>query len=178
MINGSVIRNTTSPELKRMLRKINDRSKLFKTWGTVVLNKARRNARAKGGRKLWRTIADMTRLTSVSNDGAVVECLSYIGAHKEFGGPIRAKNKAALTIPIHELARGRTSRELALDLGVKLFVPKNTNVLGYSDNGTFVGLYALRTRTASQRPDPWWVGTDWALQKGIEEARWHIEKGH
>jgi len=177
MLNGTV-HNAASGELTRLMLRIKDTTKLFKTWGMVVLNKAKGNARAKGGRRLWRTIADQTRLTEVGPAGATIECLSYIGTHKELGGPIRVKDKSALTIPIHEMARGKTSRELALDLGVRLFAPKGKSVLGYSVDGNFVALFALRKSTAPQRPDPWWVDADWALQKGLEEARWHIEKGH
>lgn len=177
MLNGKVVLNTASKELNSRLRRINDKLKFFKTWGTVVLNKAKSNARAKGGRRLWKRIADATHLTSVSGTGAVIECFDYIGAHKETGGPIRAKNKKALTIPIHEMARGKTARELELD-GLDLFRPKGKDVLGISLDGMFVALFALRKSTRSQRPDQWWPDGDWALQKGLEEAEWHIGKGN
>lgn len=180
MFNGHV-EDTTSPELRRLMRKINNLLPFFKTWGTVVLNQAKANARAKKGRRFWRTIADLTRLTSVSNSGATVECLSYIGAHKEFGGPIKARNGKYLTIPIHDLARGKTVAEVEAD-GVHLFRLPGTRTLGRDvgtgENRDYEPIFALVEETKPQRPDPWWVKPAWALEKGVEEARWHIEKGH
>ena len=180
MLTGTV-QNAASPELKRLLRRLNDRLKFFKTWGTAVYEKARANARAKRGRRLWRTIADLTRLVRVSNSGAAVECLSYIGAHKEFGGPIKAKNGRYLTIPIHKLAKGRTVGELEAE-GMDIFRLPGTKTLGRGvgkgKHQKYEPLFALCERTRPQRPDPWWVSAEWALEKGVEEAKWHIEKGH
>ena len=99
-LEGSELRRT----LGKLMDQLQNKLPLFKTWGRAVELKAKTNARAKGGRRIWRNIAGATRLHSITRDGAVVECYDPIGTHKEFGGPIRAKNAKALTIPISALA--------------------------------------------------------------------------
>ena len=90
--------------LGKLMDKLQNKLPLFKTWGRAVELEAKKNARAYGGRRIWRNIAGATRLHSITRDGAVVECYDPIGTHKERGGPIRAKNAKALTIPISALA--------------------------------------------------------------------------
>ena len=114
--------------------------------------------------------------------GAVIECLSYIGAHKEHGGPIRVKNKSYLTIPISELAYGKTAEEVEMN-GIELFRPgppgAKKNLLAYADeNGNLVPVFALCKQTRPQRADKWWPEDYWVLEQGIREAKWHIERGH
>jgi len=162
--------------LNLLLVQLKEPIKLYKTWGTRVRNKAQANARAKGGRRLWKRIADSVVLAAVSNSGARVMCLSYIGAHKETGGPIAARNRRFLTIPVHPDSKNRTVSEMKLD-GVKLF--RVGRALGRSDKrGNFVALYALCKRTRAQRADTWWPSESWALMVGQEEALWHLERGH
>lgn len=182
MIFGSITTNLASARLRVLMLRLSDTLPLFQSWSTVVVNKARSNARAKGGRRLWRQIADYTRVTSCSQRGATIECLSYIGAHKEFGGPIQAKNKMALTIPIHRMAYGKTAAELEMS-GIKLFRPGSPamkkNILATTDeNGNLIPVFALCRRTRPQRADKWWPEKRWVLDQGIREAKWHIEKGH
>ena len=168
MIFGSITTNLASARLRVLMLRLSDTLPLFRSWSTVVVNKARSNARAKGGRRLWRQIADYTRVTSCSQRGATIECLSYIGAHKEFGGPIQAKNKMALTIPIHRMAYGQKASELEMS-GIKLFRPGSP---------AMIPVFALCRRTRPQRADKWWPEKRWVLDQGIREAKRHIEKGH
>lgn len=182
MIIGSITNALASARLRVLMLRLSDTLPLFKTWSTVVVNKARSNARAKGGRRLWRQIADYTRVTACSQRGATIECLSYIGVHKEFGGPIQAKNKAALTIPIHRMAYGQTAAELEMS-GIRLFRPGSPgmkkNLLVTADgNGNLIPVFALCRRTRPQRADKWWPENRWVLDQGIREAKWHLEKGH
>ena len=182
MIFGSITTNLASARLRVLMLRLNDTLPLFRTWSTVVVNRARNNARAKGGRKLWGQIAGFTKVTACSQRGAVIECLSYIGAHKEHGGPIQVKNKSALTIPIHQMARGRTAEEVEMS-GITLFRPGSPamrrNILAtVDDSGNLIPVFALCRRTRSQRADKWWPEQRWVLDQGIREAKWHIERGH
>lgn len=170
-ITGKVDAAATCAKLNFLLLLMRRPEKFFKAWGTVVAREARRNARNKGGKKLWKSIADSVVLRSVWTGGAVVECMSYIGTHKELGGPIEAKNKEALTIPIHLMAEGKTVSEMKLE-GYDIFRPRGSNVLctklGKQENT--ISLYALCKRTKSQEPDPWWPDDQWALRAGEKEA--------
>ena len=60
--------------LGKLLDKIQNKLPLFTTWGRAVELEAKTNARAYGGRRIWRNIAGATRLHSITRDGAVVEC--------------------------------------------------------------------------------------------------------
>lgn len=182
MIIAQIKSATASARLWGLMLRIRNTLPLFKTWSTVVVNRARSNARAKGGRRLWKQIADYTKVTKCSQRGAVIECLSYIGAHKEHGGPIRVKNKSCLTIPISEIAYGKTAEEVEMN-GIELFRPgppgAKRNVLACADeNGNIVPVFALCRQTRPQRADKWWPEHYWVLEQGIREAKWHIERGH
>ena len=182
MIIGRITTATASAHLRMLMLRLNDTLPLFRTWSTAVVNKARSNARAKGGRKFWGLIAGFTKVTSCSQRGATIECLSYIGAHKEFGGPIQAKNKMALTIPIHRMAYGQKASEVEMS-GITLFRPGSPamrrNILAtVDDSGNLIPVFALCRRTRSQRADKWWPEQRWVLDQGIREAKRHIERGH
>ena len=101
-----------SARLWSLMLRIRDPSKLHKFWGIRVMNQARANARAKGGRRLWKQIADAVVLRDVSLRGADIRGVGLfgrIGMHKEKGGPIRIKEKNWLTIPIDPSAYGKTA---------------------------------------------------------------------
>lgn len=182
MIIAQIKSATASARLWGLMLRIRNTLPLFKTWSTVVVKRARSNARSKGGRRLWRQIADYTKVSRCSQRGAVIECLSCIGAHKEHGGPIRVKNKSWLTIPISELAYGKTAAEVEMN-GIDLFRPgppgAKKNILAYADeNGNLIPVFALCRQTRPQRADKWWPEPRWVLEQGIREAKWHIERGH
>lgn len=164
--------------LGKLMEKLRDRLPLFKTWGRAVEIKAKSNARAYGGRHIWRDIAGATRLHSITRDGAVVECYDPIGGHKEHGGPIRAKNASALTIPIADIARGRRVSELRAR-GIDVFRPKGSKVLGRNvgkgKSKVFEPLYALCKHTAPQRKFPWWPDRGFVLSTGVQHAQRHLQ---
>ena len=178
MIIATIERALVDAQLSLYITRLKDVSKLFKTWSLLVVNKAKANARAKGGRRLWRSIADYTKITRCTADGAVIECLTPIGAHKERGGPIKAKNGRYLTIPINDLARGKTVTELNAD-GIAVFRWPGTKTLGYvpAKSKTYVPLYALCEVTRPQKADKWWPSSLWVLKQGLKEAQWHVGKG-
>lgn len=164
-------------QLSRLVSAVENKLPLFKTWAAKVVRQARRNAlkRSKGGR-FWKSIADLTRIASVSLSGATIVCDHFAGAHKETGGPIRPKNGSALTIPIHRMAMGKRVGELRL-AGVEIFRLPGTRVLGYvpGKKGQFVGLYVL-SKGVTQQPEPWWPTAAETIDMGVEEATWHIKK--
>ena len=163
-----------SARLWALMLRIRDPSKLYKTWGVRVMNQARANARAKGGRRLWKQIADAVVLRNVSQRGADIRGVGLfgrIGMHKEKGGPIRVREKNWLTIPIDPAAYGKTAAEYSLETGVRLFRPGRKKILAYAQDGTLVPVFALCKATASQRADKWLPEHNWVLHAGIEEAK-------
>lgn len=164
--------------LGKLMDKLTNKLPLYKTWGRAVELKAKANARGYGGRRIWRNIAGATRLHSITRDGAVVECYDPIGTHKERGGPIRARNAKALTIPLAELARGRRVAELEAR-GISVFRLPKSNVLGRNVGRgkakTFEPLYALCKSTKPQRKFPWWPDQPFVLQTGISHAQKHLK---
>lgn len=152
-------------------------------WGNAVAKEGRETARAKGGRRFWREIAAATRVGTVAPDTVSVANYHVAGAQKQYGGPIVAKNAKALTIPIAPEAEGKRASEFEGG-GRNLFVipsksgdPDSRGVLGYSTpDGTFHGLFALRTRTRPQAPDPWFPSPARIGQIGLAEARRILQK--
>ena len=171
-----------SVRLWALMLRIRDPAKLYKFWGVRVMNQARANARAKGGRRLWKQIADAVVLQSVSQRGADIRGVGLfgrIGMHKERGGPISIREKSYLTIPIDPGAYGKTAAEYAMDTGVRLFRPgrkgRPGRMLAYEKDGALVPVFALCKETAPQRRDRWLPEKDWVLRVGIEEAKRLIE---
>ena len=173
-LEGSELRRT----LGKLMDQLQNKLPLFKTWGRAVELKAKTNARNYGGRRIWRNIAGATRLHSITRDGAVVECYDPIGTHKEFGGPIRAKNAKALTIPISALARDHRVGELQAR-GIDVFRLPKHNILGRNvgkgKNQVFEPLYAICQRTKPQRKFPWWPDDPFVLSTGVQHAQKHLK---
>ena len=128
MIIAVLKKSLAEAELRRLTARLKNTLPFYKTWSTVVVNKARSNARSKGGKTLWKRIEKATQIRSCNASGARIECFSYIGAHKEQGGPIAVKNKKFLTIPLVDYAKGKTVEYLQLS-GIKLFRPGDKKVL-------------------------------------------------
>ena len=83
MVIAVLKKSLAEAELRRLVRRLNNTLPFYKTWSTVVVNKARSNARSKGGKTLWKRIEKATQVSSCNTAGAKIECFSYIGAHKE-----------------------------------------------------------------------------------------------
>ena len=168
----------SSARLWTLMLRIRDPAKLYKFWGVRVMNQTRANARAKGGRRLWKQIADAVVLRNVSQRGAEIRgegLFGRIGMHKQTGGPIRVREKNFLTIPIDPAAYGKTAKEYSLDTGVRLFRPgggeNKKHVLAYARDGRLVPVFALCRETAPQRAVRWLPEKNWVLRTGIEEAK-------
>lgn len=161
-------------ELGRIVGKLEHPRKFFASWGNAVVRIAKRRARAKSkGGGFWLDIADHTRVESVSDERAVVVNDHFAAFHKEFGGEIRPKNAKVLTVPITPEAKGKRAAEFEVG-GRELFTvpgrsPDTTGILGYSDDGEFKPLFALRTRVR-QDPEPWWPTDEQILRAGVNEA--------
>ena len=160
------------------------RMKFLLQWGGDIRRQAILNARAKGGRKLWRDIARSVNLKTVSADSVEVGADHRAAAQKQFGGPIKAKGKAAggsdyLTIPVAPEAEEHSASDFALPTAMHpeghgdhaLFVFPNSNLLGYAEDGGFHPLFCLVTQTKPQKADPWWPDSAFIEQRGTERAK-------
>jgi hypothetical protein len=161
--------------LGKIIRALKHPRPFFKAWANKVARKAGSNARShsKGG-SFWPSIADQVKITEVSDSRAVVACLHFAAAQKEYGGTIRARKAGALTIPISAEARGKRASEFVRG-GRRLFVPKGKDVLGYSDGKNFRALFVLR-KSVTQDPEPWWPTEADAAKFGLEEGYHYLKK--
>ena len=75
MIIAKVLNAAASVRLWLLMQRVRDPAKVYKIWGIKVVEKLRSNARANGGRKLWKQIADSVRLDNVSQRGADVDAV-------------------------------------------------------------------------------------------------------
>lgn len=175
MINVRIDGAAVSEEFDALVVKLRNKAPLFKTWAQATAKLAKRNARAhsKGGR-FWLAIADSVKIDSVDDSGASLTCHHFAGKHKHEGGTIRPKNKKCLTIPVSPEAVGKTAAEFALG-GTPLFKPKGMDVIGYSVDGVFKSMFALRT-SAVQDPEPWWPSPSDVSDIGLEEAQFWLDK--
>lgn len=174
MLKVTIQDNGVSQRLKVAGKALANKVEFFDFWSERVVQEAQDNALAKGGTTFWKSVSAATSVASVTDAGALIVCKHVAGAQKQFGGPIRIKNKKALTIPINALARGKVADDFEAG-GTKLFTPKGTNVLGFSEGDLFVGLYVLVKATKSQRPDPWFPSPERIAQIGNEEAEYLVK---
>ncbi len=168
---------STAAALSGLMEKLADPGPFHRTWAAAVANDARISARGKGGRRFWRDQIAGTIEVEYLDDGALVFTESAVAAHKEYGGPIKAKYQQSLTVPFAQAARGKSVKQMEAAKGKKIFrirSKKGNAVLGYSrkkgKKTEFVGLYALVKETRPQRPDPWWPTADQVLERGVEHA--------
>ena len=150
----------------------------FQAFGTMVKREAQQAARAKGGRRFWLQIADRTRVAEFDAGHVTVVNDHVAAAQKQFGGPIQARNRKYLTIPVNPIARGRRASEFTQELHV-LRTARGATLLGYDEGEGearhFVALYALAKRTRPQRPDPFWPSTERAKELALEAATLALE---
>lgn len=96
-----------------------------------------------------------------------------------YGGEVRRREKRALTIPLHAMAKGKRVRQLESELGTDIFRLKSRRgrtlpadsrgVLAAKINGRIVKLYALRTRVKIPR-DPEALPSAESLRPALEET--------
>ena len=183
----AIVTDTFTPKVGRwalMLRSSQTRQRFLMRWGATIRKRAMENARAKGGRRMWRDIARSVNIKAVDANSVDVSASHVAAAQKQFGGKIRARGKAAggsdfLTIPVAPEAEGQYAGKFALPTARHpdgtgshaLFVFPNSNLLGYMDEGSFHALFALVRETKRQRPDPWWPESDYIEEQGIQQAQ-------
>lgn len=183
----AIIQDTFSPKIGRwaiLLKSPQQRQGFLMRWGATIRRQAILNALGKGGRKLWRDIARSVNVRAVSADAVEVGSDHVAAAQKQFGGPIKAKGKAAggsdyLTIPVAPEAEEQSASAFALPTamhpeghgGHALFVFPNSNLLGYAEDGGFHPLFALVKQTKPQRAEPWWPESAFIEDRGVEEAK-------
>ncbi len=126
--------------------------KLMKLIVNGSVNLARTHARSHQG-KTWREIANATNCVMLTEFSARIHCSHVAAAQRHFGGVIRARKKACLTIPIAEEARGRSVEDFTNLVRVG-------NALGFKNSDTFFPLFALCKQTRAQQPTPWWPTDD------------------
>lgn len=164
-------------ELAKIARGIVPLSRLHRLWGQRVANQARRNARAKGGRRFWRQVARATHLREVSEASATVANEHVAGAQKQFGGTIRPVKGKYLTIPISDEARGKRVAEFVQG-GRKVFAftsTKGNRLLAYMEGEQMNLLYVLKTEV-TQAAEPWFPDDAEIAGMGLDEGRRLLNK--
>ena len=175
-MRARITEDTVTPELRQLIKQLTNKQAFFGEWASKVARLARNNAVKKGsGGGFWEIdIAGSVRVFSVSNDGATVYTDDQKAVHKQFGGIIRAKKAKALTIPIAPEAKGKRVSELSGgDRTLLRIGDEGHGILGYSRDGKFHALYALRT-SVTQKAEPWWP-TDRKVENiGVKTAEKHF----
>lgn len=165
----------TSAYLRHLIASLRNKGAFFKVWAhkTSLMAKTSARSHSKGGR-FWLSIANLTKVTSANDSGAVVSCLHFAGAQKEFGGTIKAKNAKFLTIPIAPEAKGKRAGEF-----------ENTFVMGgiifqgiehgKKKDGGLKALFVLK-KSVTQDAEPWWPKSGPVLAEGLKLAGQQLER--
>ena len=169
MLNFTFDTDEAERLLSTKLKSLSSPERFCLIWAKLAADEARRNARAKGGKHFWVGLAQQIKTGRVPGGGEIrVEHVA--AAQKEYGGPIRARNKRCLTIPIHELAYGRRVSEQTEEL-FSITSKAGNRILGFDDGEKFVGLYAA---TKPQRPDPFMPTPERMLEIGEKELEYEL----
>ncbi len=169
MFTASIARDELTPRMVLLAARFGPAGtfRFLLNWGNQTATKSKRNARAKGGRKFWRAIAQSIRVSEASASSIQVAAYHVAAAMKQFGGDISApgrgpgsKNAEALSIPISAESEGTAPSEWS---GKDLFVLPGkgafAGILGYSDgtgaDRTFHALFLLR-KAVTMKADKWW----------------------
>lgn len=115
-----------------------------------------------GGRRthFWRQVSDSVNSPQI--EGATRVRISITDprfAQKVFGGPIRAKNADALTIPVDRAAYGRTAAVFQQETGIQLFLLRKkggglSNLLAGFPSSKHFRVYYVLVREVDQAKDP------------------------
>lgn len=154
------------------------RRQLFRFIGSYVSRLAKDNARAKGGRKFWKQIANSVRMEAY-DEGAVIGATHYAASHKHAGGAIAAPGKGPmsrkrefLTIPITDKAKGRNANDFTNTFIANSKAGNPIIFKKLSDGGIFP-LFVLK-KSVFQKAYPWFPepgepATDAAIRRGAEQ---------
>lgn len=166
---------------RRLIDELANPRKIYAKWSGKVRERAQKNAlsHSKGG-DFWPSIAAAV-FTSVSDKGAEIFCTHVAGRIKHEGGTVSApgrgpgaKGAQALTIPIHEAAKGKSAGELRGE-GYDIFRPKGTNILATEKDGELIPLYAL-VKSVKLPPEPWWPDDTFVMETGRKEVERTLRK--
>jgi len=180
----SVSLPSADPLFRILSSQVRDKAEFVKLWAADAAREARENCRAKPGRRWWRELARSIQVAQAGEREWTVSSAKAGANLQQFGGEVRPVRARALTIPIAEEARGKRAMEFERP-GRPLFVPKGTNVLGYSRRtgrgknaaSVFVPLYALRA--SAQVPASPWFPSDRRLRAlAVEAMRWLWNREH
>jgi hypothetical protein len=128
-----------------------------------------------GGKRghFWLQIAQSVQNPTVSGDAlsASVDINDPRIAQKVFGGPIKAKNVDALTIPQTPDAYGRSAATFEQETGLKLFLVKTAHGVGLAVSAENSGITVeyILTPSVIQDKDPDALPRTELLQAAIEQ---------
>jgi hypothetical protein len=164
MLRFSVSRNDI-PKIAAALVSAEARRDLHGKIANEVEVTAKANARAQGGKYFWGQIAQGVQGKS-DETAAVIQAQHVASAQKQFGGPIRAKNKRCLTIPISAAAIYKTVDDFTDIFRYKS--EKGDTILAVKNGDSIQNLFVLKTKTKPQRAFPWFPNPDSDL--GLDAA--------
>lgn len=171
------------------------KSRVLSQTGSILAEKARANARAKGGKSFWGRIADSV-LHKVDGQSVVVGSSDHIGAFKHDGGPISAPGKGVgakkparkyLSIPLK--ACPKTKRDTGawakgilklVTMRGKTFLGRMVKAGGTISRGKnkgqprkkFEALFILK-KSVTHKAAPWWPSTtdaEAAIAKAVKRV--------
>ena len=163
-----VVRPISTPDFKPLFQSL--RTVFQKNLSTALTEEFQKNARAKGGRSLWKDIADGLKPATTGN-AAQVTSLHPAASIRQWGGIIRAKNKPWLTIPTGSEAKGKTASQMRGQGWLIFRIPGKDGgyLLGTrGKGGKAVLLFTLRKQV--QHPADPWMPNDQQIFRTIDSV--------
>lgn len=165
-----------------LVKRASDIAPVMKVWGKMTERETKRSAKAKGGKRFWREVADAVHLEAITSTGFIVNISHVAARQKEFGGIIRPVKAKALAFAVPKAraeVNGMRPGEYAQRMGKALFRPKGTRILAVSDPAASRGfrpIFVLSSK-AEQDPDPFLPTPEWLGETGVEIAGKFIDEG-
>ena len=159
-------------EIRNKLAGLDQPLNALKTWAVAARDRARDNARAKGGRSFWKREVAGSVQADVMGDHAEVYSTSRPGAFKETGGTIRPKNGKMLAVPTRDNPRPQKwPREYAEGELFLLKTPQRAMLARKAGRGgkDIKIMFVLLARV-KQQPDPWWLTAPQVVSLGLREV--------
>ena len=166
-------------DLQKNIRNLSNPVPFFNSANTGLVNRARLNARNKGGRSFWEKIGDS--VTSEQGEKVLrVKSEMPEAIHAEYGGVIRARFRSMLTIPVHGDAKREDAEFFKLKYGKKFYIiriegtkdSKGKALLvvqtGRGKAAKIKPIFVLKRETKVQKPRPWWL-TDAQIDKVLND---------
>ena len=160
-------------DLQKNIRNLSNPVPFFNSANTGLVNRARLNARKKGGRGFWAKIGNS--VTSEQGENVLrVKSEMPEAIHAEYGGVIRARFRAMLTIPVHGDAKRKDAEFFKLKYGEKFFLLRSDKKAllvvqtGRGKAAKIKPIFVLKRETKVQKPRPWWL-TDAQIDKVLND---------